>query len=183
MKQNTILIIAFALPLLLVLIVAASIYIPSLFLKTEHDFVYATCDAGRYYYGCEGYLNKKYTITNGRLEKNAIEESIDVSVIKDVPTENDIRFFMHDTEKNESTEVSFQEAQSYSFDSRVTSPDGVSFKDTYDRGVGVFPFFYDGSSRYFALSKGNAEKKLNLIVDESSYYRNQLKFIGWVIGE
>lgn len=49
-KKNFALLLAFLLPVALIIIVAASTYLPSLFLSTDYNFVYTSCTDGRSYY-------------------------------------------------------------------------------------------------------------------------------------
>ncbi|MBI4136167.1 MAG: hypothetical protein HY481_01250 [Candidatus Vogelbacteria bacterium] len=193
LKNNIAVILAFALPILLVIGIALSAYWPS-FLSIDYDFVYATCDreADSYYfpYNCANYLNNRYKVENGKLI--AVEVPPLLPPKSDRP-ENDeylghismtpvTRLFRHDSQKNEGREITLAEAQTLKLNGLITSPDGVSVENAYDRGVDFFPFF-GGSSQYgYYLTKGNKRQKLNLVGDDDQYYygRDNFKFIGWI---
>jgi hypothetical protein len=185
-KQNLTIVLAFSLPLLLIIIVALSTYLPSLFLSTNYNFVYSACTDGTNYsyYNCDNYLQNRLVVVDGKLIVNDINPTLDSD--KDgIPDTNENykeRIFLHDTEKNESREITIEEAQGLSLNNLVTSPDGVSVSSDYSHG-GEFLFLFDGGSSYgYYLMKGNSKSTLNLIgSDDRYYYRNNFQFIGWVL--
>ena len=186
-KEHFIVILAFMLPLLLIVGLAVSTYIPSLLLSTKYDFVYATCgDGTNYYYEyrCEMYLNSLYTVENGKLLLRDVDPAQDSDNDKtpDVAENYVTRLFLHDTQTNEGREITLNEAQSLDLNKLITSPDGVSVESVYNDSVDFFIFF-DGSSNYgYYLTKGRKKSKLNLVNDDDRYYyRDNFKFIGWVI--
>ena len=175
LKKNFALLIAFTLPVLLIVVVALSIYLPAFFLSTDYNFVYSTCtDPGsRYNSQCNDYLNKKYSVDNDKLVVNKVTDEQDLNFTG--------RLFLHDTEKNESREITLDEAKSLKLNSLLTSPDGVSVSYSYDRGAD-FIFLSSGSTRGYYLIKGKSKKKINLInQNERYYYRDNFHFIGWVL--
>ena len=93
--------------------------------------------------------------------------------------------FLHDTQKNESREITLAEAKTLNMDSLLTSPDGVTVSNGYNySGGGDFFFLFGGgrSDYGYYLMKGNSKKKLNLInVSDRSYYQNNFQFLGWVL--
>lgn len=189
LKNNTI-VVAFLLPILLILAVAASTAIPSLFLKTDYNFVYAICtDTSDYYRsGCASYIDNKYPVVNERLTVSEYEAEISIDTDydrqPDIAPDYRVRFFLHDTLNNVSREVTLAEAQSLALNPLITSPDGVSVSYEYNRGADFFLIFDGGSSRGFYLTKGNSKRELNLINDMDRYYyygRDNFEFIGWVL--
>src|SRR3989344_1030921 len=173
-KNNITVILAFILPILLVIGIALSAYWPS-FLSTDYDFVYATCDDGPRTYpdNCDTYLDSLYRVENGKL----IAGIINPTDKHPIP-----HLFLHDTKNNESREVYLAEATGFHLSELLTSPDGVSVENAYDRSADFFPFF-GGSSQYgYYLTKGSKRQKLNLVGENERnyYYRDNFKFIGWV---
>ena len=185
-KKNFILIIAFSLPLILIIVVALSSVLPSLWLTTNYNFVYASCWDGtsRYYYRCDNYLENRYSVVGGKLqirEAGQYQDSDNDGVV-DREENYSARLFLHDTETNESREITEAEAQSLDLNGLITSPDGVTVSGHYDRGAGFFLVFDSGSSYGYYLTKGGARQRLNLINDDNHYYyRNNFQFIGWVV--
>lgn len=165
LKKNFIIILAFALPLILIIIVALSIYLPSFFLSTKYNFIYTSCTEGTNYSYCSGNLPKNYSVIGGKL----------------IISTSTPRIFLHDTEKNESREISIEEARALTLNDLLTSPDGVTVSSNYDRGFG-FLFFGTDSSYGLYLTKGDSSSKLNLISqNERYYYPSNFQFIGWIL--
>jgi len=185
-KKNIVLITAFALPVLLVLWIAVSTYLPSLLLSTQYNFVYATCDTGSGYYGynCENYLTSRYGVENGKLVVREVPptQDSDRDKVADINENYITRLFLHDTKANEGREITLAEAQNLNLRELLTSPDGVSVESGYNRGAEFFFLFDSSSEHHYYLTKGKKHKQLNLVNDEERYYyRENFKFIGWVI--
>jgi hypothetical protein len=182
-KKNIVVILAFMLPILLIIGLAVSVYLPGVFLSTQYNFVYATCDngSGDYQYypdypqNCNAFLNSLYQVENGGL----VTQTAVLANGRYLP-----RLFVHDTKNNESREITFTEAESLRLSGLLTSPDGVSIDNGYNRGSEFFPFF-GGSFQYgYYLTKGSKRHRLDLLGANDRYYSdNNFKFIGWVVGE
>lgn len=185
-KKNYAVILAFVLPVLLIVVVAAVTYVPSLFLSTQYNFIYATCDIGTdYYYDsrCSEYLQHRYAIDGDKLVVNDGDFIVDSNHDgkPDTDKKYSSRIFLHDTARNESREISQQEAQSLSFNGLLTSPDGVTVSNQYDNGA-EFLFFDSGSSYNYYLVKGKSKRKIDLINDDNRYYyRDNIRFLGWAV--
>lgn len=184
-KKNFILLLAFFLPVLLISGIALTLYLPSVFLSTDYNFVYATCDYGYNYYSynCSQFLNSKFSVENGRLLVKEIDpaQDLDRNGVPDINENYVTRIFMHNNGSNESREITLGEAQNLFINNLATSPDGVAVQSGYDRGTDFFIFFDTSSDYGYYLTKGSKRKKLNLVIgDERYYYRDNFKFIGWV---
>ena len=179
-KENIIVVIAFSLPVLLIVGVGLSAYLPSLVLSTNYNFVYAACTDGRSYsYRCDDYLQQRHSVLNGSLYVQEVNGSQDLDQDSDEIYTS--RLFLHNTKTNETREIPLVEAQTLNLDQLLTSPDGVTVSNEYNRGAGLF-LFSGGSSYGHYLMKGNAKWKLNLINHQDSYNnRNNIQFIGWVL--
>ncbi len=188
-KNNFVLLIAFSLPILLILIVALSVYLPSFFISTKYNFIYTSCVNGvdyySYNYNCNNYLQKRYAVVDGKLVLNNIDpnQDSDEDKIPDIKENYTVRIFLHDTEKNESREISLEDAQKLTLNGLLTSPDGVSVAGNYSYSGGDFFIFGGGSSSYgYYLTKGKGKSKLNLINESDRYYyRDNFDFLGWVL--
>ncbi len=106
------LILGLSIPILMILFVAGSIYLPGLFVQPKFNFSYTTGDD--YYY-----IVRHYLVQNGRLIKNEVEYP---EYYKGNRTEPGL--YIHDVAKNESKEISFSEAQKLTLNSNSKSPDG-----------------------------------------------------------
>lgn len=171
-KKNITLILGMSIPALMILIVAGSVYLPSFFVKAPAvNFLYSVGDDNYY---CDGV--QQYIVQNSQLVKNIVKQSDTGNV---VPVCTEPKIFIQDVVKNESKQISFEEAQKLNLDSNNISPDG--FEVVYgSRGDGYFPFFFysnpDYSTRY--LKGHNISKKLNIQLNESYYYG--FHFLGWI---
>jgi hypothetical protein len=190
MKNKTLTIIAFTVPLLLVVIVALAVYWPTTKVTTDYQFLYTKCDDnGRIsirYYSCSEYMRLRYVIEDNQL------------ILKDVPMPSEYksyyetngeflsqingRLFIYDPVKKASKEITLQEAQSYQYYNLATSPDGVEIKVLSESSRGFF-LFYDGGSYDVYLTKGNDKTDLNIFPEDyyDYYYVPDIfRFIGWV---
>lgn len=168
-KKNISLIVGIAIPILMIFLVAISIYLPILFAPTPRfNFLYVTDDG---YY--PSYL---YVVENGVLNKREVKHP-------EYPTPRVARLFLHDVSANESKEISFEETRKLKLDANAKSPDGyeVVYGNTE---YGVFPLFFSDGYNYndMYLKGHNASKKLNLqsSTDDRYYCRNRARFLGWV---
>jgi len=187
LKKNFALVIAFSLPVLLIVGISLSAYLPSLFISTDYNFVYSSCADGSnnyYSYKCDNYLLKRYSVVDGQLVVNDVDQTQDSDNdgIPDIKEGYIARLFLHNTKSNETREITLEEAESLNLNELITSPDGVSVSSHYDRGADIFFVFDGGSTQGHYLVKGNAKSKLNLINDEDRYYHpNNFQFIGWTL--
>ncbi len=148
----------------MILFIAASIYLPTLFIHPYQNFIYSTNSYSAPY---------EYVIQNGKLEKRPYPYGSN-SYYK--PTDSQT-LFIHDVKENKSRQISFEEAQGLNFDPNPISQEG--FEIVQGSGsYGLFPFSYSGSSRYsHYLKKDSFSKRLN-INTAGNYY--DYKFLGWV---
>lgn len=170
MKKNIPLIFALSIPVLLIIGVALSIYLPTLFTKPQYGFLYST--GGDYNY------HNEYAVENGKLVKKPVTLPPYV-----VPTNSkEPELYTYDVQKNSNTKISFEETQTLNLDSNPQSPD--SFEITYGSdGGGVFPFFFwsdrDYGSRY--LKGHGVTKKIDLHSSSPyNYYSGDFQFLGWI---
>ncbi len=163
-KKNVPLIVALTIPLMMVVIIAVSIYLPSLFVKPTTNFIYSL--------GGDYYSQHRYAVKEGRVAQ------IDVKYPENnySPTNyKDPRIYYHDIVSNTTREISLEEAQSFLLDDRNVSIDGFQIVSGSHGGD---IFFYDYSSRYKRyIKKGSFSKKLNLDNDETYYFQ----FLGWEV--
>lgn len=191
LKKNFAILLAFILPIVLIVVVALSTYLPSLFLSTNYNFIYTSCTDGinyHYSYNCDNYLQKRYSVVGNKLVVNNIDPTWDSDrdKIPDINESYGARIFLHDTAKNESREITLEEAQTLTLNSLITSPDGITVSSHYDRNRGEFFFIFGGGSSSYGyyLTKGKIKSKLNLINNtDQYYYQNNFQFVGWILSE
>lgn len=172
-KKNITLVIGISIPILMILFVAGSIYLPGLFVKPHFNFLYVSGDD---YYN--NYNNwQQYSVQNDRLVKNEIKQPKDAN---NNPPRGESKLYLYDVTKNESKEIAFADTQGLNLDPNIKSPD--DFEVVYgSRGEDFFPFFWSGGIDYNAryLKGHNVSKKLNLQLNGNQYYYS-FRFLGWI---
>jgi len=163
-KKNIPLIVALSIPVLMVAVITVSIYVPTLFIKPQFDFIYST---GENY--C--YINR-YSVVNQKVAQNQGKKNNETDYCRNSP---DPRLFYFDVESFTSNEIQLSEAQKYSLDNRLKSPDGFEVA----HGNHSFDLFFFGGSSYNDkyLKKGAFSRK---IATMKPYYYYNFKFLGWV---
>src|SRR3989344_6137030 len=139
MKKHIWIVLAVLLPLVLILVLLAVVYLPKS-LDIKYDFLYATCGGGNRggccsSYDCDGYTTKIYKVEDGRLIKTEIDPNLDSDKdgVNDVNEGYVVRLFLHDHITNESREITFDDARGLKLSGLITSPDGVTVERMYDR--------------------------------------------------
>ena len=177
-KENLSLILAFAAPVIMILIVVAVIYIPNLYYKPQTDFIYA-----------ESSYNHTYTVdSNGRVNETSqnspksIPPAPPVSPAPAMPPGSDYtQLYYYDIAKNTSTPIDLNAAQKYKLNGSVQSPDGYTI-EYGSNSEGIFPIFISSSTDYNNryIQGHGASRKLNLPVP-NNFYGYNFQLIGWVI--
>ena len=190
LKQNIALIIGFAIPVVMVMVIAGVIYFPRWFNPVpppQHDFIYAAGDGvvypayGRsmYAYPTKGVWPKyTYRITNGKLTRQESgpvpQEYGQMPVVEDEP-----QFFVYHVASHTNTSLTFAEASVYTLDQSAKSPDGYEVVRGSGQNGG-FPFFYDGNNDYNKefIRKDYYAEELNLNLPSDWYGEF---FVAWVV--
>lgn len=191
LKQHGALLLAFLLPIGLIVVLTLFVYLPSHSLVSKYNFVYATCDDDTYRYSsvsCSEYLEKRFSINDNKLTLSdvSLTKTAAYSFVEEepaeAPTAPTVHLFYHDTKANESREIATSEALSLSLSGLLTSPDGLTVSEGYSSGSGGFFIFGGGGSSYgHYLTKGNNRSKLNLILTDEYSYSQNYRFIGWIL--
>lgn len=187
-KRAILLAIAFALPLVFIMVIFVTTFIPATRLSTDYDFVYATCSKNRNagYYYCNTYMQNLYDVVDGRVTEREVDPDLDSdnNGVKDIDENYTIRLFLHDTELNVGEEISLIEARRLQLSDEIVSPDGVAVERDYGSGGSFFPFVRVSNRYGWYLSRGSARQRLDLIGDdERNYYRDDVMILGWVLDD
>ncbi|MFC1553478.1 hypothetical protein ACFL7D_02480 [candidate division KSB1 bacterium] len=159
---------AAVIPVLLIIAVILSVYLPGDDVLPEYDFIYS---AGR----PEQAIQQRYTVEKGKITKNEVLLSGDFRYIPEVS------LYYYDVSDDSSNVITLNETQTAAIDTSLVSPDGfeVIFGNI---GRDAPPILLDtGSDSVTVYFKGHGRsQKLNidLRVDRRRYY---FKFLGWVI--
>lgn len=172
LKQRAPLILGIGLPILMVLVVWATISLPRFFVDAPtHNFIYSVDSSGYY-----GTASVYYSVENNQLVSHQVPKyERDASSPPEMPPPT---LFLHDVATNVSSEISLVDAQKYKLSAGPKSDDG--FEVVPGSYGGGFPLFYDGSygSKYY-LKKGSYTKEL-AVQNSGSFSPYNFRFLGWV---
>ncbi len=194
-KQNIALTVGFAIPVIMMLVIAGVIYFPRWFNEVappQHDFIYAAGDGviypahgGTYAYPTYAYPTKgawpKYTyrIAGGKLTRHESgpipPEYGQMPIVEDEP-----KFFVYHVATHTSEPITFEAAALYTLDQGAKSPDGYEVVRGNSSNGGFSPFFYDGNNDYDKkfIRKDYHAEELNLNLPSDWYGEF---FVAWVI--
>lgn len=177
-RPNAPLVIGIGLPLLMVVLVAASIYLPGMWAKKPtQNFVYSVPVDMQSYYGPGSIA---YAVENGKLVEKPTPNSVKAETAQTGVTPTKPNIYFHDVTTNKSKAITFDEAAALSLSGNSESSDGYSvIRGSY--GGGFFPFFGFGGSEYNKLyiKKDNYSRELNLN-QNNGYDYFSFQFLGWV---
>ena len=176
-KKNLPLYIALCIPVVMIVIIAAAIYLPGLGKKPQYNFIYATGENVDYYYYGSDFI---YVVRDDKVVK--VDRTPNPNAPRPINNNQNIvepKLYLYDVVKNQSTELTLFQTQQYTLNTSNTSPDGF----TVERGNysdGGFPF--DGGSgdyNHWYLKGHNRSRQLNLALSGFDIYNN-FQFLGWV---
>ncbi len=157
-KDRIPLFIGLGLPILLLLYIFVSVYLPSILVKPQYNFLYAS--------GC----STDYSIS---VINNRIVITSNYNGQYSVPYSSCI--YLYDTRNDSNTPLSQQQALSYSnINPTNKSPDGFTVVSNSSGDTSYFPLFWYGeyNSGYYLLGHGYNKEITNDTYD--------FKFLGWV---
>mgnify|MGYP001618316077 CR=1 FL=1 len=179
-RPNAPLLIGIGLPVLMVILVGASIYLPGMFAKKPaHNFVYSVPANSYSYYGPG---SAAYAVENGMLVEKPTPNSVQAEMAQTGVAPTKPSLYLHDVAANKSRAITFDEAAALSLDGNNESADGFSVING-GYGGGFFPIFglSDSGGQKYYLKKGNYSRELNLSQNSSNRYDyHMFQFIGWV---
>ena len=151
-------------PLLLAVILAAVVYLPRVFAKPAHDFIYAACAS----YRCE----QQVTVQGEALHISNQQTDL----YKKLQNGESVELYYYDVSNQSSRPVTEEEARMYRLDNSSRSPDGYVL--TRQSSSSRFLFWDSGTSNW-VLKNGLLKKTVDL-GDREYYYDNSITFVGWV---
>lgn len=174
-KKNVPLIVGLSIPVLMIIFVAASIYLPGLFVQPKVNFLYSL--------GGDYYSKSKYYVLDDKIALGQIAYPEKGNTGRWVESRREPKLYFHDVVKNQNKEISFEEAQTLALDHNVKSPDGFEIT----RGEYSYSIFeilttrgHSWGTRY--ITGHNVSKKLNIPDRDDSYgYYGDFQFLGWAI--
>lgn len=163
MRNKLPLLVGIGLPILLVLYILITNYLPGLFIKPKSDFLYTT----------NSYSGYNYVVVGNQLQlQEPNETGYDYNRYQQKPL-----LYRYNAIENKSTVITQEAGQQLDLDPSDKSPDG--FKVSVGGSSGgyfFFPFSYSSRQGIYIKGKGLNKK----IIDENYY---NFKFLGWVIND
>ena len=205
-KQNIPLVVGLSLPIIMIILVTLSIYLPQLLSNAQPtvDFLYMTNNNN----GCVSYSVQMGHLTRFENQQEycknwkAIPDQLAPTLMTEgeskqqntprmmtapipvVPEKDMTRLFVHNVKTNISKEVSFEEATKMNLSSNAISSDGFEVKQNYGNGGIITDIFGGGGYRDYEaryLVGHSKSIKLELMKNpEGNYYYN-VQFLGWVM--
>lgn len=157
------LVLLFSIPIAIITIAAAVIYVPRLMANPAHDFIYSVCEE----YSCKN----RYAVDSAGYITETPPESSEVRY-GDGPVQ--LRYYDVSAEATHS--LTLDEARRYRLDTSSKSPDGYTL--IRESSGGNF-LFWGGRDTGWYLRDGAKKKKIELSPNES-YYSQNIEFLGWV---
>jgi len=169
-KKNLPLLLAMSIPVVMIVVLALSIYLPGMGKQPKQDFVYAT--------GNIDYSGYQYPVVNGQvqqIEPRPLKMDFpDQKFASSVPA----NFYRYDVKNNTSISLQFDAVQKLRLSPSIESSDGYTVER--GNGEGNFPFGGGGDYNSWFLKGHNRASKLKVKLDSSPYNYTNLQFIGWV---
>ena len=171
-KENTLLFIGILIPILMIVFIALSIYLPQFFLNPQYDFLYVSGE--NYSYSFPKYIVEGNTVVKREpteAEKEQWGYRYDESILR-----------VYSAEKDVSTVISFADAQKLKLNPNSVSPDGFEVthsRRNYSLFSEVFGGGYRGSGYVIRKKNGSGDGK-KIDIDTSGSYYYGFKFLGWI---
>lgn len=174
LKAHWPLVVGLGLPVVFILVIFLSVYIPTKTAKPSQDFVYV--------YGNYSGYGENYIVKDGKLvlekEPGYVRMPSDSQKINyKIP-----EIYIYHVEAGESKKIDYSQAQGLKLNINQESRDGFRIEYGGGRGGLFFDMFGGGDRDYNSkyVSKGAYSKKLNLPYSSPDIYYSDFQFMGWV---
>jgi hypothetical protein len=161
MRKKIALVVGVALPVIAVAAVAASIYVPRLFVHPKYNFVYSENSVG---------------VPNGVCPRVFPDSTAAPTTIGQMLSCSgpDVKVYLYNVATNTSTQLTPGEQAAYALDTDATSPDGFTVGPAHSSGGPFFGTPYDPNEVY--ITKGTYSHRL----DVQQSIDLSFEFLGWV---
>ncbi|MEI8337586.1 MAG: hypothetical protein WCF92_00385 [bacterium] len=173
------LIIGISLPIVFIIIISAVIFIPSISIRPQYNFIYTS---GNNQYQYNQIYSNTYSVENNQLVLQTVPVQIEQKNNPNIKVIEDSILYLYDVKNNTSHQITFDEAKKYIVDAGPSSPDGYTVKYEYNNS-GIFDLFggsqNNGSGLF--IEKDNGKKALTGMTNNNQYsYYGDFKLIGWI---
>lgn len=165
LSRHKILIVGMVIPVVFVLVIIGIIMVPRFLYSPQYDFLYATGDTY--------YFDDIYSVRNNKIIKSPVNYTDKTS------NDSEPRIYHYSISNDTVTEISYEEAQQFTLDSRSKSPDGFSIECSQESNAVFFLVFDSNQNCTQQIIKGHGVNQ-RLDIDHGTYRYNDIDFIGWV---
>jgi hypothetical protein len=187
MKENLVLVIGLALPVLLIVLFFVATVLPKSFgTPPQYEMLFTTT---KYDYQNKPEYLIDFNVKNKQLmvkakksdDKNNYSSGSHRLMAYDAKTEAVREIAVDESKLSDGVEVVLEETKNMTLDISLTSPDGYTLEGPNYNSSGLLGGLFGGGYRNsgFRLKKGNVGYKVPQ--HQPDYYYSDLKFIGWVI--
>ncbi|MEX0930142.1 MAG: hypothetical protein WDZ79_00525 [Candidatus Paceibacterota bacterium] len=172
-KDNLALVVALALPVVLIAVIVVLVYVPRLFAPVpQYDFLYGVPKNVWPDRNC----SIDYEVASGTF----IEQRT-VSGCEEGQTPTPVRdLYVYRVGEGERETLSYEEARNLNLDTRDMSPDGYILT-RYSNNRGIFDLFGVPRDSGWHLERGGVQHSIELGDRSSRYYYYDVDFYGWII--
>lgn len=185
-KENLVLVIGLALPVLLIVLFFVATVIPKMnSTPPQHEVLFSVQDYGN--------QNKSDYIIDFKVKNNQLMVKVKKADEKEnyynskklmaYDAKNEVmREISIDTNQfSEGAEIELAETKNMTLSTNMMAPDGYVLENQHYGNNGLVGGLFGGSNRNngYRLKKGNVGYKINTL--QNNYYYDQLNFVGWVV--
>ena len=185
-KENFVLVIGLALPVLLIVLFFVATVIPKAYnTPPQYEVLFSVVN---YNYQNRPDFDMSFSVKNKQLmvKPKKIEGKDNYNHIKnlmayDAKTETLREIAIDDSKFSDGAEMVLEETQAMTIDATTTSPDGYVLEGPNYNGNGLVGDLFGGGYRNqgYRLKKGSIGYKISN--QQGNYYYDQMQFIGWVV--
>lgn len=147
-------------PLAVIAIGSAVLYVPRYLANPSYDFIYYNCES----YSCS---NSYFVSTDGQIEERQEQRGYSFAE----PSE----LYYYDVQNDSTRAISLSEARNHRLEPSSKSPDGYTL--SRDDSGGGFLFWGDYESGWYLI---DGVKRRKITISPNTYYSGDVKFLGWV---
>jgi hypothetical protein len=185
-KENLVLVIGLALPVLLITLFFVATVLPKSFgTPPQYELLFTT---QKYDYQSKpeyvldfNVKNKQLMVKSKKYDEKNYNNATRLLMAYDAKTETVREITLDASKMSDGVEVVLEETKSMELDTSLTSPDGYALEGPNYNSSGLLGGLFGGGYRNsgFRIKKGNVGYKVPQ--HQPDYYYSDLKFIGWVI--
>ncbi len=185
-KENLVLLIGLALPVLLIVLFFVATVIPKMYsTPPQYEVLFSVQDYTSQ--NKQDYIvdfkvkNKQLMIKTKKADDKNYSYNSKKLMAYDAKTEVMREISIDESKFSDGAEILLEETKNMTIDTAMVAPDGYMLENQGYSGTGLIGGLFGGGYRNhgYRLKKGNVGYKIN--TQQNNYYYDQLSFIGWVV--